>query len=135
MADFDAQGFIRENPAAVLATRRADGRIQTSPIVGAIDDDGLIAISTRETAAKTRNLRRDPWATLTFLNPQFYGSWLHVEGPAEVISLPDAMEPLVTYYRSLSGEHPDWDEYRQSMTDQKRVILRVKIEGAVGTLG
>ena len=84
-------------------------------------------VSTTTSSAKAKNLRRDPWATLTVMNDGFYGEWKQVEGNAEVIELPDAMELLVEYYRAVAGEHPDWDEYRQAMTDQQRVALRIEI--------
>jgi PPOX class probable F420-dependent enzyme len=125
-----ALAFLRENPRAILATTRADGRPQLSPIVASVDADGQIAISSRETAVKVKNLRRDPFASLCVVSDGFYGEWVQLEGPAAVVSLPDAMEPLVEYYRSLSGEHPDWDEYRAAMRRDQRVIIRVRPERA-----
>lgn len=123
----EARAFLRDNHRAVLVTRRKDGRLQTSPVAAGLDDDGRVLISTTTASAKAKNLRRDPWATLTVMNDGFYGEWKQVEGNAEVIDLPDAMELLVAYYRAVAGEHPDWDEYRQAMTDQQRVVLRVEI--------
>src|SRR3954463_13222607 len=96
--------FLRANHHVVLATTRADGRPQMSPIVATVNADGVIAISSRETAVKVKNLRRDPYASLCVVNDGFYGEWVQIEGPATILSLPDAMEPLVDYYRSLSGE-------------------------------
>ncbi len=125
-----AQAFIREHHHAVLATRRADGRPQMSAIACTIGDDGAVWISSRETAVKTKNLRRDPQASLCVLSDGFMGEWVQVDGRAEIVSLPDAMEMLVDYYRSISGEHPDWDEYRAAMQTQQRVILRITIERA-----
>jgi PPOX class probable F420-dependent enzyme len=125
-----AQAFIREHHHAVLATRRSDGRPQMSPIVCSIGDDGAVWVSSRETAVKTKNLRRDPQASLCVLSDEFMGEWVQVDGRAEIVSLPDAMEMLVDYYRSISGEHPDWDEYRAAMQTQQRVILRITIERA-----
>jgi PPOX class probable F420-dependent enzyme len=122
--------FLRSNSRAILATTRADGRPQLSPIVASVDADGQIAISSRETAVKVKNLRRDPFASLCVISEGFYGEWVQIEGPATVVSLPDAMEPLVEYYRSLSGEHPDWDEYRAAMRRDQRVIIRVRPERA-----
>jgi PPOX class probable F420-dependent enzyme len=125
-----ARAFIKENPRAVLATRRSDGRPQMSPILAALDDDGHLLISSRETAYKTKNLRRDPAASLCFVNPNFFGDWIQVDGTAEIISLPEAMELLVDYYRRLSGEHEDWDGYRAAMERDKRLIIRIPIERA-----
>ena len=125
-----ALAFLRGHPHAVLATTRRDGRPQLSPIVATVDADGLVAISSRETAVKVKNLRRDPYASLCVVNDGFYGEWMQIEGPATILSLPDAMEPLVEYYRALSGEHPDWDDYRAAMTRDQRVLIRVRPERA-----
>ena len=89
-----------------------------------VDEEGRLTVSTRESAYKTRNLRRDPWAQLCVLNKGFFGDWIYVEGEAEVVSLPEAMEPLVEYYRGISGE-TDWDEYRAGMEREQRVIIRI----------
>ncbi len=124
----DAREFVSENHRAVLVTRKSDGSPQTSPITLGIDDEDKLVISSRETAYKVRNLERDPRATLCVLNDQFFGKWMQIDGTAEYVSLPDAMEGLVEYYRRISGEHPDWDEYRQAMIDQKRVLIRISIE-------
>ena len=94
-----ARDFVRSNHRAVLATRTPDG-IQQSPVLVGVDEEGRLIVSSRETAYKTRNLRRDPWAQLCVLNNGFFGDWLYVEGEAEVVSLPEAMEPLVDYYRA-----------------------------------
>lgn len=115
---------------AVLATARADGRPQLSPVLASVDDQGRVLISTRETAVKTRNLTRDPHASLCVLNDGFFGDWIQAEGTAEVIHLPAAMELLIDYYRQTSGEHPDWNDYRDAMRLQRRVILRISITRA-----
>jgi PPOX class probable F420-dependent enzyme len=125
-----AQEFLRDNHHAVLATSRADGRPQLSPVTATVDGDGRVIISTRETAVKVRNLRRDPHVSMAALNDHFYGDWVQVEGTAEIISLPEALDLLVDYYRRAAGEHPDWDEYRAAMVEQKRVIVRFAIERA-----
>ena len=124
----EARAFLRENHRAVLATRRMDGRPQMSPIAVALDDEGRVAISTRETAYKVRNMRRDPRVSLCVTSEGY--EWIQIDGTATIVSLPDAMEPLVDHYRSIAGEHPDWDDYRRAMRDQKRVIVRVDIEHA-----
>lgn len=125
-----ARDFAREHHRAVLATRTADGGVQQSPVLVGVDDDGRLVISSRETAYKTRNLRRDPWAQLCIFTDAFFGDWIVAEGAAEILSLPDAMEPLVGYYRQLSGEHDDWDAYRAAMTEQQRVLIRVDVRRA-----
>jgi PPOX class probable F420-dependent enzyme len=129
-----ALAFLREHSHAILATTRADGRPQMSPIVASVDADGQIAISSRETAVKVKNLRRDPFASLCVVADGFYGEWVQLEGPATILSLPDAMEHLVEYYRSLSGEHPDWDDYRRSMVADHRVVARLTPTRAYGAL-
>ena len=122
--------FVRRNHRAVLATRKAGGGIQQSPVLVTVDDQGHLVVSSRETAYKTKNVRRDPWVQLCLLNDGFFGDWMFVEGRAEVKSLPDAMEPLVDYYRSISGEHDDWDAYRAAMERDNRVVLRIEPERA-----
>jgi PPOX class probable F420-dependent enzyme len=125
-----ARKFIRNNHRAVMMTRRANGDPQLSPVVCAVAADGRVTVSTRETALKVKNLRRDPRTSLCVLNEGFFGDWVQVDGTAEVVSLPDAMEPLVEYYRSLAGEHQDWDEYRAAMERERRVLVRVELDRA-----
>lgn len=125
-----ARNFARENHRAVMVTRHADGRLQTSPVTCGVDDEGRLVISTRETAAKTRNLLRDPRVTLCLFTDAFFGEWVQIDGEAEVLHLPDAMNPLIDYYRSISGEHPDWDDYRKAMESDRRVLVRVTITRA-----
>ena len=125
-----AREFIRKNHHAVLATYRADGTPQMSPVAADVDPEGLVVVSTRETAIKTKNLRRDPRASLCVVSSGFYGAWIQVDGTAEIVSLPDAMELLVDYYRSLRGEHPDWDDYRAAMTRDQRCLVRITVERA-----
>src|ERR1035437_10254541 len=107
-----ALAFVRSNRRGVLATRRRDGGVQMSPVVAAVDAQNRVVISTREGAMKTLNLRRDPHATLCTFTDRFFGAWRTVEGTVEILSLPEALEPLVDYYRLTSGEHPDWEDYR-----------------------
>ncbi len=125
-----ARQFLADHHRAVLVTRRSDGGVQTSPVVTTVDEAGRVVISTRETAYKTKNLRRDPWATLCVISDEFFGEWVQVEGTAEIVDLPDAMELLVDYYRRIAGEHDDWDEYRQAMERERRVVVRFTIERA-----
>jgi PPOX class probable F420-dependent enzyme len=125
-----AADFLRAHHRAVLATSRSDGMPQLSPVTCTVDDEGRVLISTRETAVKTKNLRQRPRASLCVFTDTFFGEWVQVEGNAEVISLPDAMDLLVEYYRRVSGEHPDWDDYRAAMIRDRRVIVRITIARA-----
>jgi PPOX class probable F420-dependent enzyme len=125
-----AQDFIRANHRAVMATFRKDGRPALSPVTVALDTQGRVVVSTRETAMKIKHLRRDPRLSLAVLNDGFFGAWVTVEGTADIVELPEAMEPLVDYYRSVSGEHPDWDDYRAAMERDQRVLVRFEIERA-----
>ena len=125
-----AAEFLRAHHRAVLATVRADGRPQLSPVTATADDDGRVLISTRQTAMKTRNLTRNPSASLCVMTDAFFGEWIQVDGVAELIPLPAAMDLLVEYYRRISGEHPDWDDYRAAMRREQRVIARIRISRA-----
>ena len=130
MTPDDAREFIRHNHRTVLATRRRDGGVQMSPVAAVCDEDGTVLISSRETAVKVFNLRREPRAWLCVMNDGFFGEWVSVEGPATIESLPEAMEALVRYYRLGFGDHPDWDDYRAAMVRDQRVVIRVTIERA-----
>jgi PPOX class probable F420-dependent enzyme len=126
--------FIRQHHRAVLATTRADGTTQMSPVTAGVDDEGRVEISTRETAYKVRHLRALPYAALCSFSDRFFGDWMQVEGPVEIVPLPEAMEPLVEYYRRISGEHPDWADYRAAMERDRRVLLRMTVERAGPTV-
>ncbi|WP_309109693.1 PPOX class F420-dependent oxidoreductase [Saccharothrix sp.] len=125
-----AREFIRNNTRAVMSTRRSDGSPQMSPVLATVDAEGRVVISTRETAYKVRQVRQDPRVALCFFTDGFFGEWVQVEGKAEVVSLPEAMEPLVDLYRRISGEHPDWDDYRAAMVRDERVVIRVDLDRA-----
>ena len=125
-----ALDFLRANHRAVMATTKADGSTQMSPITVGVDADSRVVVSTRETAYKVRHLRALPYAAICAFTDGFFGQWVQVEGPVEIVPLPEAMEPLVDYYRSISGEHPDWDDYRAAMERDRRVILRMTVERA-----
>lgn len=129
--------FLRPRHHHVLITARRDGRPQVSPVSGGIDGEGRIVIATYPQRAKVANLRRDPAATVLVLSDDWNGAWVQVDGTAEVIDLPDAVEPLVDYFRAISGEHPDWAEYRQAMVDQGKCLVRITIErwGPIATGG
>jgi|ERR1017187_2218261 PPOX class probable F420-dependent enzyme len=128
MAHEPALEFLRRNPRSVLATYRRDGQAQLSPVLAAVDAGNRVVISTRDGAIKTRNLRRNPRAAICVLSERFFGAWHTLEGNVEILTLPEAMEPLVDYYRSVSGEHPDWQEYREAMEREHRVLLRLTVD-------
>ena len=134
MTPDEARAFVRDNHQAVLATFRRDGRPQLSPVAAGIDDEGRVEISSRETAMKVKNLRHDPRISLCLLGPHWYAQWGQVEGTAEIVDQPEALDLLVGYYRRISGEHPDWDEYRQAMIDERRVLVRFAIDRAGPTV-
>ncbi len=123
----EARAYVREHSHAVLSTVRRDGTPQMSPVGATVDDAGRVVVSSRETAYKTRNVRRDPRAWLCVFPDAFYGPWVQVEGSVEVLSLPDALEPLVDYYRRIAGEHDDWDDYRRAMVAEQRCLLRITL--------
>jgi PPOX class probable F420-dependent enzyme len=126
----EARQVLREQHHAVLATRRRDGAPQLSPVAVGVDDDGVATISTRETAVKTKNLRREARAWLCVLPDGFFGRWIQVEGDVEIVELPDALEGLRAYYRQVAGEHPDWAEYDDAMRRERRVLVRVHLDRA-----
>ncbi len=129
--------FIRPRHRMVLTTFRADGSLQSSPVSGGVDDAGRIVIATYPQRAKVANVRRHPNASVMVLSDEFNGPYVQVDGDGEVIDLPDAVEPLVDYYRSIAGEHPDWAEYRQAMVDQGKCLIRISPQrwGPVATGG
>jgi len=129
--------FLRDRHRALIITTRRDGRPQASPVTCGIDAEGRIVVSTYPERAKTSNARRDARVSVVVLSDDFDGPWVQVDGTAEVLDLPEALEPLVDYYRSISGEHPDWDEYRAAMTRQGKSLLRVTPErwGPIATGG
>jgi PPOX class probable F420-dependent enzyme len=117
--------FVRPRHRMVLNTFRQDGTLQSSPVTGGVDGQGRIVVASYPKRAKAVNLRRTPRASLTVLSDDFDGPYVQVDGAAEVIDLPDAVEPLVDYYRSIAGEHPDWDEYRRAMIGQRKCLIRI----------
>ncbi len=125
-----AAEFMRAHHHAVLATARADGRPQLSPVVVAVDDADRVLISTRETAIKAKNLARDPHASVCVFNDNFFGEWIQAEGTAELVHLPEALDLLEHYYRLISGEHPDWEDYRAAMRRDRRLVVRITLSRA-----
>ncbi len=117
--------FVRPRHRFVLITHRAGGSPQASPVTGGVDDSGRLVISTYPDRAKTRNARRNPRASVLVLSDEWDDAWVQVDGTAEVLDLPEALEAFVEYFRNISGEHPDWDEYRQAMLDQGKSLIRI----------
>ncbi|GAA3745051.1 PPOX class F420-dependent oxidoreductase [Micromonospora maritima] len=129
--------FLRPRHRVVLMTTRADGRPQSSPVSCGVDAEGRLVVSTYPERAKVANIRRDPRVSACVLSDDWDGPWVQVDGTAEVLDLPEALEPLVEYFRSISGEHPDWDEYRAAMVKQGKSLIRVTISswGPIATGG
>lgn len=117
--------FVRPRHRAILLTRRSDGTPQASPVTCGVDDTGRLVISTYPERAKTRNARQDAAVSVVVLSEEWDGPWVQIDGEAEVLDVPEAVEPLVEYFRNISGEHPDWDEYRAAMVRQGKSIIRV----------
>ncbi|MFI6092481.1 PPOX class F420-dependent oxidoreductase [Streptomyces sp. NPDC051218] len=129
--------FVRPRHRAVLLTARADGSPQSSPLTCGVDDSGRIVVSTYPERAKTRNAKRNPQVSILVLSDEWNGPWVQIDGTAEVIDSPESVEPLVEYFRNISGEHPDWDEYREAMVKQGKSIIRITPQrwGPVATGG
>jgi PPOX class probable F420-dependent enzyme len=117
--------FVRPRHQMVVITQRSDGRPQASPVTGGVDESGRIVVSTYPERAKTANARRNPEVSVLVLSDDFGDAWVQVDGDCEVIDPPESVEPLVEYFRCISGEHPDWDEYRRAMLDQGKSLLRI----------
>lgn len=132
----DLLAFLRPRHHAVLLTRRRSGAPQMSPVTCGLDDAGRVVVSTYPDRAKAVNLRRDPAVSLCVVSDG-WDPWVQVDGTAEVLDLPDSVEPLVEYYRAIAGEHPDWDEYRRAMVDQGKSLIRVTVQswGPIATGG
>jgi PPOX class probable F420-dependent enzyme len=129
--------FVRPRHHMLLVTRRHDGSPQISPVSGGVDEQGRIVISSYPERAKSTNIKRDSRTGVVVLSDEWNGAWVQVDGTGEVIELPDAVEPLVDYYRSIAGEHPDWDEYREAMRTQGKCLIRITPErwGPIATGG
>ncbi|GAA0981373.1 MULTISPECIES: PPOX class F420-dependent oxidoreductase [Nocardiopsidaceae] len=117
--------FARPRHRGLLITRRADGGPQASPVTCGVDTEGRIVVSTYPERAKARNAGRDPKVSIVVLSEDFDGPWVQIDGDAEVIDGEEAVEPLVEYFRVISGEHPDWDEYREAMRRQGKALVRI----------
>lgn len=129
--------FLRPRHRAVLITRRASGGLQTSPVSCGIDSEGRLVVATYPQRAKVANIRRDPAVSVCVISDDWNGPYVHLDGTAEILDLPESVEPLVEYFRSVAGEHSDWDEYREAMVRQGKSLIRVSIDdwGPVATGG
>ena len=124
----ELEEFVRPRHHGVLLTNRRDGRPQSSLVAMGLDSSGRIVVSSYPERAKVLNIRRNPLSSMIVMSDDFGGEWVQVDGRAEIIDLPDAIDDLVEYFRVISGEHPDWDEYRQAMVDQNKCLIRLSIE-------
>jgi PPOX class probable F420-dependent enzyme len=129
--------FVRPRHRMILLTARSTGAAQLSPVTGGVDAAGRLVIATYPERAKVANLRRQPQATVLVLSEEWNGAWVQVDGLAEVLDLPAALDPLVDYFRAISGEHPDWDEYRHAMVAQGKCLIRIEPQhwGPIATGG
>lgn len=117
--------FVRPRHHHLLITHRTDGGVQASPVTAGVSADGQIVISTYPDRAKANNLRRNPAASVLVQSDEFNGPWVQVDGTAEVLDMPEAEDALVEYFRCISGEHPDWDDYRAAMRKQDKSLIRI----------
>jgi PPOX class probable F420-dependent enzyme len=129
--------FVRPRHHCLLLTVKADGRPQLSPVTCGLDTSDRLVISTYPERAKTANARRTPAVSACILSDEWNGAWMQLDGQAQVLDMPDALEGLVEYFRCISGEHPDWDEYRAAMARQNKSLIRITIEqwGPIATGG
>jgi len=129
--------FVRPRHRMIVITQRADGSPQASPVTGGVDDSGRIVISTYPERAKARNARKRPDVSVVVLSDDFNDPWVQVDGTCEVLDVPEGLDAFVEYFRNISGEHPDWAEYRQAMLDQGKCLMRItpKRWGPVATGG
>src|SRR4051812_39053511 len=131
------EDFVRDRHKVILLTTRKDGSPQASPVTAGLDREGRLVTSTYPERVKVRNARRRPSGSALVLSDDWNAAWVQVWGRLEVVDLPEALEPLVDYYRTISGEHPDWEEYRRAMVDQDKSLLRLTIDrwGPIATGG
>lgn len=121
----DLLAFVRPRHHMLLITRRSDGTPQASPVTGGVDDSGRLVIASYPERAKSRNARHRPDVSVVVLSDSFDDAWVQVDGTCEVLDVPEALDGFVEYFRNISGEHSDWDEYRQAMIDQGKCLLRI----------
>jgi PPOX class probable F420-dependent enzyme len=117
--------FLRPRHKGIYVATRRDRRPQLSPVSCGVDQQGRIVVSTYPQRAKTRSTRLNPEVSICVLSDDFDGPWVQVYGTAEVLDMPEAAEGFVDYFRSVAGEHPDWQEYKQAMFDQGKSLIRI----------
>jgi PPOX class probable F420-dependent enzyme len=129
--------FLATRHRAMLVTTRRGGGSQLSPVSCGIDGGGRLVVSTYPSRAKVANIRCEPSVSAMVISDDWDGPWVQLDGRAEVLDLPDALDGLVDYYRCIAGEHPDWEEYREAMTTQGKCLIRMTIQrwGPVATGG
>lgn len=134
MSPAQAREFLRAHHHAVISTFRRDGRPQLSPVVVALDGAGRVVLSTTETRAKTRNLRRDPRVSGCVFTKPFFGPWVQLDGMAEVLPPQLGLDPeaLKNLYDALGEERPDWETFVSSIHANGRVAIRFAIDRASG---
>ncbi|AYJ51086.1 PPOX class F420-dependent oxidoreductase [Rhodococcus sp. P1Y] len=120
--------FIRPRHHCTLITHKRNGDLQVSPVTSGVDSEGRIVIASYPERAKVANIRRDSAVTVCIHSDEWNDQYVQIDGTAEILDLPDAVEPLVEYFRSIAGEHSDWDEYREAMVKQGKSLIRITIE-------
>ena len=124
----EMEEFVRPRHRGVLLTTRRDGRPQSSLVTLGLDTSGRVVVSSYPERAKSINAKRNPEASMVVMSDEFGGEWIQLDGTAEVLDMPDALDGLVEYFRVISGEHPDWDEYREAMARQGKCLIRLTID-------
>lgn len=125
----DVQKFVAVNHRGCLAVHKRDGWPQMTLVTPGTDAEGRVILTSRGTTYKAKNIRRDPRVSLVVFGEQFHGSkYVQIHGTAEIVELPEAMDLLIHWHRQVYGEHQNWDEYRDRMKREQRVIFRINIE-------
>ncbi len=125
----DAQKFLRDNHHGVLVTRKKDSSLQMTLVSPVIDDEGKVIITSRESTYKVKNIKRNPQISLLVYGDQFNGSnYIQIDGRAEIIPLPQAMDIVLDWHRQIRGVPANWDEIREKTKTERRIAMRVTIE-------
>ena len=124
----EMEDFVRPRHRGVLLTTRRDGRPQSSLVTMGLDTSGRVVVSSYPERAKSVNAKRNPAVSVVVMSDEFGGEWMQLDGTAEVLDMPEALDGLVEYFRVISGEHPDWDEYREAMAHQGKCLIRLTID-------
>ncbi|MGB5934797.1 MAG: PPOX class F420-dependent oxidoreductase, partial [Ornithinimicrobium sp.] len=124
----EMEEFVRLRHRATLVTYRSNGGLQMSPVTCGMDAQGRIVIATYPQRAKATNIRHTDRVSLAIHSDDWDGPYVQLDGVAELLEMPEAVEPLVDYFRSISGEHPNWAEYREAMHRQGKALIRVSVQ-------